>query len=472
MSNGFYQVLARKYRPGKFSELRGQDGLVRTVQNSIRLGRVAHAFMLTGVRGVGKTTTARIIAKALNCESSGDGSAVIEPCNECGACRAIAEDRHLDVQELDAASHNGIEDMREIGEKAGYKPALGRCKVYILDEVHMLSKSAFNGLLKVLEEPPPQVVFILATTDADKVPVTILSRCQRFDLLRVKMEVLDSHFRDVCASEGFKISDGALELIVQNAEGSVRDGLSLLEQAVAISGGDISVEQVREMLGLSDRGLLLDLFDMLLQGEVVRALGKLGELDALGADSLQIVRDSLDLTYHLTQACLVSVADSASALPEMERKRCKAMADKLSVGQLSRIWQVLFKGLSEIRVADNPHQALEMLFIRIMYLHQTPTPDELIKALESGAAGADTAPASLPQSSSPSQPSRTDQPSEASPPEASRVEDSRSEAHPPKASEDFVKKAEQDEAVKETKRLFAKASVEAVIPLDQTNQTE
>ena len=491
MENSGYQVLARKYRPGNFAELRGQDGLVRTVQNSIRLGRVAHAFMLTGVRGVGKTTTARIIAKALNCDSSSDGKAVIEPCNDCDSCRAIAEDRHLDVQEIDAASHNSIDDMRDIGERAGYKPAMGRCRVYILDEVHMLSKQAFNGLLKTLEEPPPHVIFILATTDVNKVPITILSRCQRFDLLRVKGEVLESHFRFVCDKEGVKVSDSALHLIVQNAEGSVRDGLSLLEQALAVSAGDIDVAQVREMLGLSDRGLLLDLFDMLLQGDVVSALAKLGELDALGADSLQIVKDSLDLTYRLTQMCLVAGGDDDQSLPEAERMRCRSMADKLSVGQLSRIWQVLFKGLSEVKIADNPRQTLDMLLVRIMYLHQTPTPDELIKALEAGVPVATPSESSSSESSEPAKPfvpSQTSLEGKSFPPsqpvlanEPPPVEKESPPANepsepPPESSESPAKdsdnlkeQAENDSVVKETKRFFSEATVEDVKILDKSS---
>lgn len=378
---GNYQVFARKYRPGRFADLLGQDALVRTVQNSIRLDRMAHAFMLTGVRGVGKTTTARIIAKAVNCDEVVDGKAVIEPCNACESCKAINEDRHLDVLELDSASHTGVDNMRELTEKAGYKASMGRSRVYILDEVHMLSKSAFAGLLKTLEEPPVNVIFILATTDIEKVPMTILSRCQRFDLARVKIDVLREHFRYICAEESLKIDDEALQLLALNAEGSVRDGLSLLEQAASISAGEIKVATVQEMLGLADKEVLLNLFDAILRGDAVLMLSIVGDLDSLGVDSLQILKDLLDLDYNLTRLKLLKGAADTS-LSELELVRGMEMANKLSIASLSRIWQVLFKGFGEVKAADNRRQALEMVLVRLLYLSSTPTTDELMQMLE------------------------------------------------------------------------------------------
>jgi DNA polymerase-3 subunit gamma/tau len=375
-----YRVLARKYRPTSFSGLIGQEAMVRTLKNAIETGRLAHAFMLTGVRGVGKTTTARIIARALNCIGpDGKGGPTVEPCGVCENCVAIAEDRHVDVIEMDAASRTGIADIREIIEGVRYKPASARFKVYIIDEVHMLSNQAFNGLLKTLEEPPPHVKFIFATTEIRKVPVTVLSRCQRFDLRRVDTATLSDHFTRIAQAEKIEIAPEALAMIARAADGSVRDGLSLLDQAIAHGGGVVSADQVRDMLGLADRGRVFDLFDKLMQGDIATALGMLDELYNAGADPGVVMQDLLDLTHWLTRLKLVPDAGQAALTPEAERVRGKAMADRLSMPVLARAWQMLLKGLQETQAAPSPIRAAEMALVRLAYAADLPSPADAIR---------------------------------------------------------------------------------------------
>ncbi len=387
-----YRVLARKYRPSDFSGLIGQEALVRTLKNAFATGRIAHAFMLTGVRGVGKTTTARIVARALNCIGP-DGKRTeptIQPCGVCEPCRAIAESRHMDVQEMDAASRTGIDDVREIIEGVRYAPASARYKVYIIDEVHMLSKQAFNGLLKTLEEPPPHVKFIFATTEIRKVPVTVLSRCQRFDLRRVEPAELIAHLKAITEQEEVQIEEGALALIARAAEGSVRDGLSLLDQAIAHDEGEtISAESVRAMLGLADRGRVLDLFEQVMGGKIAEALKDLGELYDRGADPLQVMQDLLEITHFLTRVRVAPGAEGFFDGGSGEARRAAEMAGKLSVPSLTRAWQMLLKGLIEVRDATRPLAACEMALIRLSYAADLPPTDKLVKDLmENGAAPA------------------------------------------------------------------------------------
>ena len=387
-----YRVLARKYRPSDFTGLIGQEALVRTLKNAFASGRIAHAFMLTGVRGVGKTTTARIVARALNCIGpDGKRSApTIQPCGLCDPCRAIAESRHVDVQEMDAASRTGIEDIREIIEGVRYAPASARYKVYIIDEVHMLSKQAFNGLLKTLEEPPPHVKFIFATTEIRKVPVTVLSRCQRFDLRRVEPEVLVEHLKGIAEKEAVKIEDGALALIARAAEGSVRDALSLLDQAIAHDeAGTIDAESVRSMLGLADRGRVLDLFEKVMGGKIADALADLSELYDRGADPLQVMQDLLETTHFLTRVRVAPGAEGFFDGGSGEARRATQMAAKLSVPSLTRAWQVLLKGLIEVRDATQPLAACEMALIRLAHAADLPPTDRLVRdVMENGAAPA------------------------------------------------------------------------------------
>jgi DNA polymerase-3 subunit gamma/tau len=392
-----YRVLARKYRPADFTALIGQEALVRTLSNAFATGRIAHAFMLTGVRGVGKTTTARIIARALNCIGP-DGKRTeptIHPCGVCEPCVSIAESRNVDVQEMDAASRTGIDDIREIIEGVRYAPVAARYKVYIIDEVHMLSKQAFNGLLKTLEEPPPHVKFIFATTEIRKVPVTVLSRCQRFDLRRIDSAELAAYLATLAKKEDVKIEDGALALIARAAEGSARDALSLLDQAIAhgsLEGassngsGGITTEMVRAMLGLADRGRILDLFEKLMGGGLPEALADLKLLYDAGADPLAVIQDLLETAHFLTR---IKVAPSAQGFFDggsAEAKRAGAMAAKLSVPTLTRAWQMLLKGLIEVRDAARPVSALEMALIRVAYAAELPPTDRLVRdLLDSGA---------------------------------------------------------------------------------------
>ncbi len=383
-SDAGYRVLARKYRPQDFTGLIGQEALVRTLTNAFATGRIAHAFMLTGVRGVGKTTTARIIARALNCiGADGKGTApTIHPCGVCEPCRAIAESRHLDVQEMDGASNNGVEEVRQIIDSVRYAPASARYKVYIIDEVHMLSKAAFNALLKTLEEPPPHVEFIFATTEIRKVPVTILSRCQRFDLRRIETGVLVEHLAGIAAKENVEIERAALALIARAAEGSVRDALSLLDQAIAHEQGKaIDAESVRAMLGLADRGRILDLFEKTMKGDVAGALGDLSELYDRGADPLVVMQDLLEITHFLTRLKVAPAAEGFFDGGSNEAKRAAEMAARLPLSALTRSWQLLLKALFEVRDAARPITAAEMALVRLAYAADLPPTEKLVREL-------------------------------------------------------------------------------------------
>ncbi|MCQ4160933.1 DNA polymerase III subunit gamma/tau [Roseomonas sp. GC11] len=393
-----YRVLARKYRPQSFADLIGQDALVRTLRNAFAQNRVAHAFMLTGVRGVGKTTTARIIARALNCVGpDGQGGPTADPCGVCAECQAILADRHPDVLELDAASNNGVDNIRELREAVRYRPARARFKVYILDEVHMLSTAAFNALLKTLEEPPPQVKFLFATTEIRRVPATILSRCQRFDLKRVPQEVLRAHFTRIAEQEGVAASEAALAMIARAADGSVRDGLSLLDQAIAQAAGSpegVQATLVRDMLGLADRSLLFDLLEAAFRGDIPAVLAAMDAGHERGADPGVVLADLLELTHTLTRLRAVPALRQDPSLPEQERVRGVALAEKLSIPVLGRAWQVLLKGISEVAEAPDRRAAAEMVLIRLAHLAELPTPGDLVKRLTEGGA-------SLPQPAAP-----------------------------------------------------------------------
>ncbi len=385
-----YRVLARKYRPASFADMIGQEALVRTLTHAIASGRIAQGYMLTGVRGVGKTTTARILARAFNCVGpDGRGDPTAMPCGACPHCLAIAEDRHIDVIEMDAASRTGVGDIRELIEGVRYAPVEARFKIYIIDEVHMLSSQAFNALLKTLEEPPAHVKFIFATTDIRKVPVTVLSRCQRFDLRRVDAETLAAHYARIAAAEGIKVAPGALAVIARAADGSVRDGLSLLDRALALGGdaGEIGEDRVRDMLGLADRSRLFDLFDLLMKGETPEALALFGELYQSGADPALLLQDLLDLTHWLTRIKLVPAAAEDPAAAEIERRRGRELAGRLSIPILTRCWQMLLKGLAEVQAAPSALQAAEMALIRITHAADMPPPGDLARRLlESGVA--------------------------------------------------------------------------------------
>ena len=399
--NAPYLVLARKHRPASFAGLIGQDAMVRTLKNAIATGRLAHAFILTGVRGVGKTTTARIIARALNCVGpDGKGGPTAEPCGVCEHCIAIAEDRHVDVIEMDAASRTGVDDIRELIDGVRYRPVSAGYKVYIIDEVHMLSKQAFNALLKTLEEPPEHVKFIFATTEIRRVPVTVLSRCQRFDLKRVELDIMTAHLARIAELEGAKIAPEAVALIARAADGSVRDGLSLLDTAIAHGSGEpgqtVDEIQVRDMLGLADRGLIIDLFDRVMAGEVASALDLLSKLYANGADPIVIVSDLLEICHWLTRLKLVPGVADAPEVPAAERKRGVEMAEKLSVAALARAWQMLLKGLGEMQYAPAPIDAAEMILVRLAYAAELPPPAELVRHLSENASGAVPALASTP----------------------------------------------------------------------------
>ena len=380
-----YRVLARKYRPQTFAELIGQEAMVRTLANAIANGRVAHAFILTGVRGVGKTTTARIIARALNCVGAdGTGGPTVSPCGVCEHCRSIAEDRHVDVIEMDAASRTGVDDIRELTDGMRYRPVSARFKVYIIDEVHMLSKNAFNALLKTLEEPPPDVKFVFATTEIQKVPVTVLSRCQRFSLRRVPIDQLIAHYKSIADAEGVEIAPGALGLIARAADGSVRDGLSLLDQAIALANGPISEELVRDMLGIADRGLVFDLFETVLKGDAAGALDRMEVLYQGGADPLSVIQDLLDLAHFVTRLKLVPDAGAGDPLEEGDSERARPLAATLAMPVLARAWQMLLKGIEEAQTAPSSKQAAEMLLVRLAYVADLPVPAELVKRLDLG----------------------------------------------------------------------------------------
>ncbi|WP_430437506.1 DNA polymerase III subunit gamma/tau [Oceanibaculum nanhaiense] len=390
---GPYRVLARKYRPQTFAEMIGQEALVRTLRNAIASGRLAHAFMLTGVRGVGKTTTARILARALNCIGpDGQGGPTVSPCGVCEACRGIAEDRHPDVLEMDAASRTGVSDIRELIEGVRYRPVSARYKIYIIDEVHMLSTAAFNALLKTLEEPPSDVKFIFATTEIRKVPVTVLSRCQRFDLRRVELDVLSGHFAAIAQKEGIGIEDGALRLVARAADGSVRDGLSILDQAIALAGtdsegGTVTEESVKGMLGLADRDQALDLFDAVMRGDPAAALDRLAGLHGVGADPVVIIQDLLELTHFLTRLKVAPEAVAASGLSDAELARGREISSRLGIAALARAWQGLLKGLQEVQTAPQPLQAAEMVLIRLAHMAELPPPAELIRQARDGGGG-------------------------------------------------------------------------------------
>ncbi|MCE2510761.1 MAG: DNA polymerase III subunit gamma/tau [Alphaproteobacteria bacterium] len=391
-----YRVLARKYRPDSFDGLIGQEAMVKTLTNAIRTARLAHAFVLTGVRGVGKTTTARILARALNCTGpDGKGGPAASPCGQCEHCRAIAEGNHVDVLEMDAASRTGVENIRELLDGVRYRPVMARTKVYIIDEVHMLSTQAFNALLKTLEEPPSNVTFIFATTETRKVPVTVLSRCQRFDLRRVDVERLTEHFADIAKKEGANIEETALQLIARAADGSVRDGLSLLDQAIAFGGETVTADMVREMLGLAERLRIFDLFDAVMAGDVAGALDELDQAYATGADPLIVLQDLLELTHWLTRIKVVPKTAEGFGVPEAERSRGTAMAAKLSLAELARVWQMLLKGVEEVRFAAAPLKAAEMVLIRLAYASDLPDPATLVKTLTEKEKG-ETSPARNP----------------------------------------------------------------------------
>ncbi len=384
-----YRVLARKYRPVDFAELIGQDAMVRTLSNAIDTGRLAHAFILTGVRGVGKTSTARIIAKALNCVGEdGKGAPTIEPCGICENCIAISESRHVDVMEMDAASRTGIDDIREIIEGVKYSSVTARFKIYIIDEVHMLSRNAFNALLKTLEEPPQHVKFIFATTEIRKVPVTVLSRCQRFDLRRVSVEELIEHYSKIAIKEKCEIESLALAMIARAAEGSVRDGLSLLDQAFAHGAGKVNEEQVRDMLGLADRTQVFDLYKNILSGNTPESLAQLRNQYHHGADPAVIIQDMLELTHWLTRLKVVPDAGDDLVTSEADRVQGLEMSQGLSIPILTRAWQLLLKGLDEVRIAPNPIAAAEMIIVRMTHSADLPTPEELIKQIKSAPSSA------------------------------------------------------------------------------------
>jgi DNA polymerase III subunit gamma/tau len=379
-----YQVLARKYRPATFADLVGQEAMVRTLKNAFAAERIAHAFMMTGIRGTGKTTTARIIAKGLNCVGpDGTGGPTTEPCGRCEPCIAIAEGRHVDVMEMDAASRTGVGDMREVIDSVHYRAASARYKIYIIDEVHMLSNAAFNALLKTLEEPPAHVKFIFATTEIRKVPVTVLSRCQRFDLKRIEPEVQIALLRKIATAEGAQISDGALALITRAAEGSARDATSLLDQAISNGAGETTADQVRAMLGLADRGRVLDLFDLIMKGDAAGALAELSGQYADGADPMAVLRDLADITHWISVIKITPAAAEDPTTPQEERERGLAMAQALPMRVLSRMWQMLLKALEEVAFAPNAMMAAEMAVIRLTHVSDLPDPETLVKKLMS-----------------------------------------------------------------------------------------
>lgn len=395
-----YRVLARKYRPQTFAELIGQDAMVTTLGNAIARDRIAHAFLLTGVRGVGKTSTARLVAKALNCIGpDGQGGPTIEPCGACEPCRAIAEGRHIDVIEMDAASHTGVDDVREIIEAVRYAAVSARYKIYIIDEVHMLSKSAFNALLKTLEEPPEHVKFLFATTEVNKVPVTVLSRCQRFDLRRIPAEKLSAHFAEVASKEGVEVEPEALQAIAVAAEGSARDGLSILDQAIALADGVVTAAKVREMLGQADRGRIRRLLQTLLAGETSATLEQLDEAHELGIEPVALLRGLMASVHAITRA---KAGGSADMLQSVEEREAAAdLAAQLSWGSLHRLWQLLLKGLQDVTIAPDPHEAATMALLRLIHAADMPDPSTLATLLSGGTAATAATASSTPSASKP-----------------------------------------------------------------------
>jgi DNA polymerase III subunit gamma/tau len=403
-----YRVLARTYRPQRLSELIGQDALVRTLTNAMASGRIAHAFLLAGIRGIGKTTTARIIAKGLNCTGQdGQGGPTPEPCGICPSCRSLVEERPMDVIEMDAATRTGIDDIREIVDAVRYAPAASRYKVYIIDEVHMLSEKAFNGLLKTLEEPPPHAKFIFATTEVRKLPVTVLSRCQRFDLKRVEALVLEAHLARIATKESVTVEPEALALLARAAEGSVRDALSLLDQAIALSDGPVTTSAVAGMLGLGDRQLLIDLFADVIGGKAAAGLDRSRELYRLGAEPTAVLLDLLEIAHWLSCSKIDRYAGSAFATTPEAVAAGQALAEKLDLAVLARAWQVLMKGLDEVRAAPDAAQALEMVLLRLAAMGPLPTPGEVLDALgraEARTSGNGGAPASGSRPQAPTRP--------------------------------------------------------------------
>lgn len=377
-----YQVLARKYRPETFVDLVGQEAMVRTLRNAFAADRIAQAFIMTGIRGTGKTTTARIIAKGMNCVGpDGNGGPTTEPCGQCEHCTAIMEGRHVDVIEMDAASNTGVANIREIIDSVHYRAASARYKVYIIDEVHMLSTGAFNALLKTLEEPPAHVKFIFATTEIRKVPVTVLSRCQRFDLRRIEPEVMIALLRKIATSEGAEISDDALSLITRAAEGSARDATSLLDQAISHGAGETTADQVRAMLGLADRGRVLDLIDMILRGDAAGALVELSAQYSDGADPMAVLRDLAEITHWVSVIKITPEAADDPTISPDERSRGLDMADKLPMRVMTRMWQMLLKAIEEVGIAPNAMMAAEMAIIRLTHVADAPTPGDLVAKL-------------------------------------------------------------------------------------------
>ena len=378
-----YQVLARKYRPETFADLVGQDAMVRTLKNAFETGRIAQAFMMTGIRGTGKTTTARIIAKGMNCIGlDGHGAPTTEPCGQCEHCLAISEGRHVDVLEMDAASNTGVDDIRStVIDSVAYAPSAARYKVYIIDEVHMLSKSAFNALLKTLEEPPAHVKFIFATTEIRKVPVTVLSRCQRFDLRRIEPEDMIGLLRRIATAETAEIAEDALALITRAAEGSARDATSLLDQAISHGAGETTAEQVRAMLGLADRGRVMDLFDLVMKGDAAGALAELSAQYADGADPMAVLRDLAEVTHWISVVKITPDAAEDPTIAPDERARGQQMATDLPMRALSRMWQMLLKAIEEVALAPNAMMAAEMALIRLTHVADLPSPEELVRKL-------------------------------------------------------------------------------------------
>lgn len=384
-----YRVLARKYRPAHFGDLIGQDAMVRTLTNAFAAGRIPQAWMLTGVRGVGKTTTARILARALNYQNAdGSGAPTTDLATFGVHCQAIVEGRHIDVMEIDAASNNGVDNVRQINDAVRYAPVSARYKVYIIDEVHMLSGGAFNAFLKTLEEPPPHAKFIFATTEIRKVPVTVLSRCQRFDLRRVDAALLVGHLDRICRAEGIEAEEEALAAVARAAEGSVRDSLSILDQAIAHAGGRITLEEVRSMLGLSDRARVIDLFELVMKGDIAGALTELRAQYDAGADPAVVLSDLAEFSHLVTRLKLVPEAAKDSSLSQAERVRGADFAQRLSIRVLARAWQMLLKAIGEVRQADRPVMAAEMALVRLAHAADLPTPDEALRMLRDGGGAA------------------------------------------------------------------------------------
>ncbi len=397
-----YRVLARKYRPQSFGELIGQDAMVTTLGNAIARGRIAHAFLLTGVRGVGKTSTARLIAKALNCVGpDGTGGPTIDPCGVCEPCVAIAEGRHIDVIEMDAASHTGVDNVREIIEAVRYSSVSARYKIYIIDEVHMLSKGAFNALLKTLEEPPEHVKFIFATTEVGKVPVTVLSRCQRFDLRRIPAEKLAAHFAEIARKEGVEVEEEAVQVIARAAEGSARDGLSILDQAIAHGEGRVHASDVREMLGLADRGRTRRMLGSLLAGDAAAVLTQLDEAHELGIDPASLIRGLMEAVHAVTRAKAGATGDVLQSAEE--REAAAEWAGKLGWAAIHRLWQLLLKGLQDVSVAPDPNEAAAMALLRLVHAADLPDPATLLARLGSGQ-GSVAAPGAAPAAPPPGPP--------------------------------------------------------------------